>query len=51
MVTYKKFENKQLNKAEENFSKFYPLDDIKHGRPNLSLETAIEKGQSEEEGW
>lgn len=42
-------------KAEEiigrHFSCFYPSEDIKDGKPERELRTAITEGQYEEEGW
>jgi PAS domain S-box-containing protein len=34
-----------------HFSVFYPVEDIKRGKPERSLEIAQEKGTYEEEGW
>jgi PAS domain S-box-containing protein len=35
----------------EHFSRFYPLDDLERGQPELDLKIAAEKGHYESEGW
>jgi PAS domain S-box-containing protein len=34
-----------------NFSCFFPLDDIRNGKPEQELRTAISQGRSEDQGW
>jgi PAS domain S-box-containing protein len=35
----------------EHFSRFYSAEDVEHGKPELQLKAATEKGHSEDEGW
>ncbi len=35
----------------EHFSRFYPEEDIRRGKPALTLQTALEQGRCEDEGW
>jgi PAS domain S-box-containing protein len=35
----------------EHFSRFYPAEDIRAGKPQMELETARREGRYEEEGW
>lgn len=34
-----------------NFSCFYPIEDVKQGKPARQLKTALENGRVEDEGW
>jgi PAS domain S-box-containing protein len=35
----------------QHFSRFYPEEEIQSGKPTASLQTALQKGRSEDEGW
>jgi two-component system cell cycle sensor histidine kinase/response regulator CckA len=35
----------------QHFSRFYPLEDVKSGKPEMELEVAAREGRFEEEGW
>jgi PAS domain S-box-containing protein len=35
----------------QHFSRFYPLEDVKSGKPERALETARSTGKYEDEGW
>ncbi len=35
----------------EHFSRFYPEEDIRRGKPGLAMTTALEQGRYEDEGW
>ncbi|QET01856.1 PAS domain S-box protein [Cupriavidus pauculus] len=35
----------------EHFSRFYPADDVRMGKPDLELEIARHEGRVEDEGW
>jgi two-component system cell cycle sensor histidine kinase/response regulator CckA len=35
----------------QNFSRFYPEEDVKSGKPELELQIAAKEGRFEEEGW